>query len=67
MPESVPTKKELYATLKLSNLNPAAGSGGINGLIVYKECWSALGDSLHDVGNAVFACFSPTVSMREQL
>ena len=48
MLESLPTKEEVLATLTASNLHATAGTDGIPGLI-YKECWSILGDSLTDV------------------
>ena len=51
--EAAPTKNELYETLRLSNLNAAAGSDGITG-IVYKECWDSLGDSILDVCKVYF-------------
>ena len=63
MLEAEPTKNELYETLRLSNLNAAAGSDGITG-IVYKECWDSLGDSILDVCKAIFSGSSLSTSMR---
>ena len=63
MLEAEPTKSELYETLRLSNLNASAGSDGITGL-VYKECWSTLGDSILEVCKAIFSGSTLPSSMR---
>ena len=54
MLEKMPTKEEVEATLSSSNLSAAAGSDGIPGLL-YKECWTALGDSFVEVIRELFS------------
>ena len=63
MLENIPSMEELFEALKESNLKAAAGSDGISGLI-YKECWSSLGESLCDVIKEIFSGSLPTTSMR---
>ena len=63
MLEAIPSKDELFKTLKLSNLNASAGTDGITAL-VYKDCWKDLGDSLLELCKSIFCGAEPTTSMR---
>ena len=66
MLEALPTKSEVYETLKASNLKASAGCDGIPGLL-YSECWDILGDSIVDVIHDLFTTTPPSTSMRTAL
>ena len=57
-----PTKEEVRETINESNLLAAPGKDGIPSLL-YKECWSVLGDHLTAIMNEIFECKELPVSM----
>ena len=59
----MPSKTELFKVLKSANLNAAAGSDEIYGL-VFKECWNTIGDCLRDVSKAIISGSRLPTSMR---
>ena len=61
-----PGKEEVLQTLKEANLRAAPGTDGITSL-VYKLCWSSLGDALTLVTKAVVEGEKPPSSMRTSL
>ena len=61
-----PTKEFVKEVLFNSNLNAAPGSDGITSFL-YKECWSILGDSLHQVVLAAWDRDDLTKSQRTSL
>ena len=63
MLEQIPSKEEVFSSLKSSNLKAAAGSDGIPGLL-YVKCWDALGESLYGVIHELFVSEPLTTSMR---
>ena len=54
---------EVFNTLSSSNLNAAAGTNGLPGLL-FKECWKSLGVSLCEVIRELFVSAPPSKSMR---
>ena len=62
----LPTKDDVYATLKSSNLKAAPGIDGITSL-VYKECWESMGDALTSVVQARFQGEKLPASMRTSM
>ena len=63
---AAPTKEEVEDSINTSNVNAAPGSDGITNLL-YKECFSILGDALTDVAKEVFSGKQPTRSQRTSL
>ena len=61
-----PTRDDIWNTICSSNLAAAPGSDGIPSL-VYKECWTILGDALLEVMTAIFHCQELPPSMRTAL
>ena len=61
-----PKNEDVLATVSASNLDAAPGTDGLPSLL-YKECWSVLGDSLSDVMRAVFSGQKLQESMRISL
>ena len=62
----IPTKEEVFDTLKEANANAAPGTDGISSL-VYKQCWDSLGDALTDVTKAKFHGEKLPSSMRTSI
>jgi hypothetical protein len=61
-----PTKDEVEESVKTSNVNDAPGSDDITSL-VYRECFSILGDALTEVAQEICAGNKPTKSQRTSL
>ena len=62
----IPSKDEVKDSVWSANTNAAPGNDGLTNL-VYRHCWSILGDSLTEVVQAVFSGASPTLSQRTSL
>ena len=63
---AMPSKEDVFNTLKASNLKAAPGTDGITSL-VYKECWDSMGGALTAIVQAKFKGEKLPVSMRTSM
>ena len=64
--KKIPSKEDVKESIWSARVDAAPGSDGLS-MLVYRQCWDTLGDSLTEMVQTVMSGASPTLSQRTSL